>query len=545
LASRELSILLRARGALQASKDIGKVDSAVGRLSSHAKSGARAAAGSLARLGVVAAGAISLAVKSGLQDLATLESAISSVDGAIAQMGKSGGLTGAKIAAWANEIEASIGAAFDDKDITRATTTLLRFGKVTPTNLRPAMVVMTDLATKTGDVESAAALLAKAMAAPEKAAGKLARAGVILTKEQQAQIKAMVKVGDVAGAQKLLLDALSQTTKGAALASQGPYQRALSRLADVSEDARKALAEGFLPVIEKVADWLSKGLANPAVMQQIRDFGKGLAGGFDSLIGVAKNIPWSSIGDAMKLAGAGGKALLDAFVGLPPWVQTAVLTGWGLNKLTGGAIGGIVGELGKGLIKGVLGMNAGVVNINAGVVNGGGGLPGGPTPSGGGGVGNIIKSAAKILIPLAVADALLEASKSPEAQAYRAAGGNGTKGFVGKPGAARPAVQRVALSERQEAILASQARSMDALEANRLELVTKAQATTNAVNAAKVNQIAAQRTGDASIVSAIRGIKLSVTVPVVVKVAGGYTHQTATTLVRIGGNAARGAGAGA
>ena len=50
---------------------------------------------------------------------------------------------------------------------------------------------------------------------------------------------------------------------------------------------------------------------------------------------------------------------------LPPWVQTAVITGWGLNKLTGGALGGIVAELGKGLIKGVLGIKAGAVNITA------------------------------------------------------------------------------------------------------------------------------------------------------------------------------------
>ena len=53
--------------------------------------------------------------------------------------------------------------------------------------------------------------------------------------------------------------------------------------------------------------------------------------------------------------------------------RTAVLTGWGLNKLTGGALGSIVTELGKGLIKGVLGMTAGVVHIKAGTVTGAGG----------------------------------------------------------------------------------------------------------------------------------------------------------------------------
>jgi hypothetical protein len=43
--------------------------------------------------------------------------------------------------------------------------------------------------------------------------------------------------------------------------------------------------------------------------------------------------------------GKGAKVVLDMFGALPPWVQTAVLTGWGLNKLTGGALGNIAGSL--------------------------------------------------------------------------------------------------------------------------------------------------------------------------------------------------------
>jgi len=293
-------------------------------------------------------------------------------------MGLTGQVTGSQVATWANEIEAATGAAFDDKAITQATSTLIRFGKVTPGNLRPAMEVITDLATKTGDVDSAATLLAKALADPTKAAGKLARSGVILTKSQQDQIKAFTEAGDAAAAQKVILDSLAQTTKGAALASQGPYKRAMSVLADVTEDAQRALAEGFLPVLEKVAGKLSKALADPKVMANIREFGKGLASGLDSLISIAEKLPWGAIGDSLKVAGAGAKAVLGAFVALPPWVQTAVLTGWGLNKLTGGALGGLVSQLAGGLIKGVLGIQAGVVNVTGGVVNApGGGLPGG------------------------------------------------------------------------------------------------------------------------------------------------------------------------
>src|SRR6187402_2061721 len=159
------------------------------------KRGAGTAGKALAGMGAVAAVGLTAAIKGGLEDLAALESATTSVDGAIEQMGKTGQVTSKQIADWANEIETATQAAFDDKAITASTATLLRFGKVTTDNIRPAMEVMTDLAVKTGSVESASALLAKALADPTKAAGKLSRAGVVLTKQQQKQIVAFVKAG--------------------------------------------------------------------------------------------------------------------------------------------------------------------------------------------------------------------------------------------------------------------------------------------------------------------------------------------------------------
>lgn len=378
MASKELSILLLARD--MASKTIGKVSREVGGLgktSRTAGAGLSTLSGNMAKLGAVAAVGIGAMVTEGVSSLESLESATSAVTGAINQVGLKGKVTGGQVATWANEIEASVGAAFDDKDILASSAALIRYGKVSKDNLRPAMVVMTDLAAKTGSVDSAALLLGKALADPEKAAGKLARSGVVLTKSQQDQIKAMVKAGKTAEAQAFLLEQLEKTTKGAAAASQGPYKRALSTLADVTEDAQRALAEGFLPVIEKVAKWLSTKFADPKVIADIRSFGGALAGAFDKALAFTQKIPWDSVKDAMTMAGKGAKAAFDMFTAMPPWVQTAVITGWGLNKLTGGAVGSIISQLGSGLIKGVLGMNAAVVNINAGIVNGGGGLPGG------------------------------------------------------------------------------------------------------------------------------------------------------------------------
>ena len=219
MASKELSILLTAKN--MASGPIGKVTkdvSTLGAVAGHAGKGISTLGRNVMIAGAAVAGGFAIAVKGGIASLASLESATSSVTGAINQVGLKGKVTGAQVANWANEIEASVQAAFDDKDIIAATTTLVRFGKVSASNLRPAMVVMTDLATKTGDVGSAAALLGKALAAPDKAAGKLQKAGVLLTAEQQKQIKVFMKHGQLAKAQEVILKSLAKTTAGAAVA---------------------------------------------------------------------------------------------------------------------------------------------------------------------------------------------------------------------------------------------------------------------------------------------------------------------------------------
>ena len=125
------------------------------------------------------------------------------------------------------------------------------------------------------------------------------------------------------------------------------------RVRTAAEDLGEALAGIFTNRnIETGIDKITEGL------DTITGFAKGEGGdtgGFskiaDSIGTIAAEVgrlPWESIGNAARLLGTGSKALLDAFLGLPPWVQTAVLTGWGLNKLTGGALSAIVSTLASG-----------------------------------------------------------------------------------------------------------------------------------------------------------------------------------------------------
>lgn len=407
IASLELQDKL-SRPADKAIGKLAKLEGAVGGIGAAASKGLKTAGKAIAATAAIGGVFIATQVQSGLQSLAELEDATTQVDAAIKQMGKSGQVTAGQIAQWANEIEAATDAAFDDKAITASAATLIRYGKVTTKNLRPALVVMTDLAAKTGSVESASTLLARALADPAKAAGKLARAGVILTKSQQDQIKALVKAGKVGQAQTVILDALTKSTKGAAAASKGEYADSLNILSDTVEDAQRALAVGFLPVIKEVRDILTTELSKPSTINAIKEFGRSAAAGLSKLVDAARKVPWSAIGEGLRIAGQGAKTILDAFLGLPPWVQTAIVTGWGLNKLTGGALTSIFSSFAGGLIKGVLGMTAGVVNIKAATVTGVGGAGAagatGAIGKAGGSLKNLVVGGAKLLGAFALLD---------------------------------------------------------------------------------------------------------------------------------------------
>jgi TP901 family phage tail tape measure protein len=161
------------------------------------------------------------------------------------------------------------------------------------------------------------------------------------------------------------------------------------------DNAAATIGANLLPVLVELSKEATTWLADPKTQAAIKTFGKDLAVGAREAVKWLKSLDWNAIGNSLKTAAGFGKGLVDAFLAAPPWLQQFLTAGFVANKFTGGAIGGIIGELGKGLVKGVLGMNAGVVNINAGVVNGGG-VPGGKAGKPGG-----IPGILSLAVPLA------------------------------------------------------------------------------------------------------------------------------------------------
>lgn len=172
---------------------------------------------------------------------------------------------------------------FDDEGIMEAQASLLSFGVVAGEAFDRTIVAATDLAAATGkDLPTATALLGKALADPATGIAKLARVGVILTDTQKEQIQKFEELGDVAGAQGVILGALEQRYAGVNAQFQSTSAGQAAQAFEDLQNAGEALGAVFLPIIAKLAQGLS-GLAQfflnlPAPMQGfIATFGVVLA----------------------------------------------------------------------------------------------------------------------------------------------------------------------------------------------------------------------------------------------------------------------------
>lgn len=361
--------------------------STLGRIGGQVGAGIGAATQNLTRIGLIGAGVLAANVAAGIASLNRLEEVTAQTNAVIESTGGIAGITADKVRALAEEYE-SLNATMDDKVIQSGENLLLTFTNINEKAFEPALQAALDMNEAMGGgeegLQNTIIMIGKALQDPIRGFTALRRVGVNLTQQQKEQIKTLVAQNDLYGAQQIILQELGTEFGGSFAAAGDTATAKFAKLRDAVEDAQQALAIALLPAIEKVTDKLSEILADPRTIAQIKDLGTNLADAFDDLVEFAGNLPWDSIKSAFQIMGTGSKALLDAFTGLPPWVQTAVLTGWGLNKLTGGALTGIAGTLAGAIGRGIFGTR-GATPANPLFVSNVGGAPLGGAPGAGGG----------------------------------------------------------------------------------------------------------------------------------------------------------------
>jgi phage-related protein len=149
----------------------------------------------------------------------------------------------------------------DDEIIKGAQTKLATFSEVTKSadTMARATGISADLAAAGfGSMDSASVMLGKALQDPIKGVGALSEVGVTFTDQQKKQIEAMVKAGDTAGAQAIIMGELEKQVGGVAAAGATSSEKLGVAFGEIGE----AVGTGLLPAFEKLtpliqgfADW--------------------------------------------------------------------------------------------------------------------------------------------------------------------------------------------------------------------------------------------------------------------------------------------------
>jgi TP901 family phage tail tape measure protein len=112
-------------------------------------------------------------------------------------------------------------------------------------------------------------------------------------------------------------------------------------------DAAVTIGDELLPVVAELTSEFVAFINQPEVREGIKAFAEDLAGGIRSFVDEIKAADFGPLIDTLKGAADIAKAGFDAFRALPPGVQSLALAAFGINKLTGGALGGIASGLGN------------------------------------------------------------------------------------------------------------------------------------------------------------------------------------------------------
>jgi hypothetical protein len=162
------------------------------------------------------------------------------------------------------------------------------------------------------DLQSATMKVGKALQDPVKGVTALRKAGVMLTEQQEKQIKTLIANGDQMGAQKIVLGELTKEFGGAAKAAGHGLAGSVARLKDAFGDAFRDIAMKALPVltdlVEGLADKLPKAIAK--VTPLFRAIGNGLK---DFYAGLSGHGPIDGFSGSLNTLGLGLRALGLAF----------------------------------------------------------------------------------------------------------------------------------------------------------------------------------------------------------------------------------------
>lgn len=218
---------------------------------------------------------------------------------------------------------------FTDEQVMQAEASLVTFKNLGQDIMPQVVATVVDMGQKMGNLGSAAQLAGIALNAPEQAAARLQRQGILLSEAQKEQIATMVKLGNTAGAQGVILDAFNEKFGGQAQAARDAaggaqdYAVAMGRLQE--EMGGLLLTIGDAGATDKAVGWIDR-----------------LAAGASA---------WTSVIENMRLLSDANKKLTEELSLVEQAQQGAigqVDRSGNAYKLAGDALGSLIGWFVKG-----------------------------------------------------------------------------------------------------------------------------------------------------------------------------------------------------
>lgn len=199
------------------------------------------------------------------------------LDAVLTSTGGKAGVTKDQALALADSLSSANGMSqATDDAILAGENLLLTFTGIGADVFPEATKAMVDMSQALGqDVGSSAQMLGKALNDPVDGLSKLTRAGVVFTDEQKEMITSMAAAGDVAGAQKIMLQELATEFGGSAAAAAGTFEGKMMTLSESFNNVKQGVGEALMPILMQLADVFS----SPEVMGGIKAVAEGLVGG--------------------------------------------------------------------------------------------------------------------------------------------------------------------------------------------------------------------------------------------------------------------------
>lgn len=208
---------------------------------------------------------------------------------------------------------------FSDEMILGGQNLLLTFTNIGEKVFPAATVTMLDMSQALGqDLKASAMQLGKALQDPIEGVGALRRVGVTFTDEQEAMIKAMVKSGDVIGAQNLILQELQKEFGGSAAAAGKTFAGSLEILKNQLSNVAEGIGTSLLPIL---SDMMNKYII--PLVPHIETLGKvlsmALSGG--DISGLVGSLPEQMQPIAEGLAWLATTVVNFVTVGIPKFIE--------------------------------------------------------------------------------------------------------------------------------------------------------------------------------------------------------------------------------